>query len=118
MPNSTGGGTYAGHRGYDIRAPYGSPIYACEAGTVIKAERHWSWGNYVLIDHHNGLYSLYAHCSSLAAGIGQQVARGQLIGYVGMTGTATGYHLHLEVWSDPSGARWCLLNPLSFVSRS
>ena len=116
VPNCIGGGTYAGHRGYDFRAPYGSPIYACEAGTVIKAEYHWSWGNYVLIDHHNGLYSLYAHCSSLAASVGQQVARGQLIGYVGMTGTATGNHLHLEVWSDPSGARWCLLDPLSFVS--
>lgn len=116
VPGYTGMGTYAGHRGYDFQAPYGSPIYACDGGTVVNAERHWSWGNYVRIDHHNGLYSLYAHCSSLAVSVGQTVGRGQLIGYVGQTGTASGNHLHLEVWTDPSGARWCLANPLSYVT--
>ena len=85
---------------YDFQAPYGSPIYACDGGTVVNAEWHSSWGNYVRIDHHNGLYSLYAHCSSLAVSVGQTVGRGQLIGYVGQTGNASGNHLHLEVWTD------------------
>lgn len=116
VPDYTSYSTYGGHRGYDFQAPYGSPIYACEAGTVIQATYHSSWGNYVLIDHHNGLYSLYGHCSQLFVSAGQEVARGQLIGAVGMTGTATGNHLHLEVWTDPSGARWCLANPLDFVT--
>lgn len=116
VPNYTSMGTYPGHRGYDFGAPYGAPIYAAEGGTILKAEYHYSWGNYVLIDHHNGLYSLYAHASSLAVSAGQQVQRGQVIAYIGATGNASGYHLHMEVWTDPSGARWALQNPLNYVS--
>ena len=70
----------------------------------------------VLIDHQNGLYSLYAHCSALYVAAGQGVSRGQQIAAVGRTGNASGNHLHLEVWTDPSGARWCLANPLSYVT--
>ena len=83
---------------------------------MVNAGWHYSWGNYVLIDHQNGLYSLYAHCSALYVAAGQGVSRGQQIAAVGRTGNASGNHLHLEVWTDPSGARWCLANPLSYVT--
>ena len=73
---------------------------------MVNAGWHYSWGNYVLIDHQNGLYSLYAHCSALYVAAGQGVSRGQQIAAVGRTGNASGNHLHLEVWTDPSGARW------------
>ena len=116
VPGYRSHGTYPGHRGHDIQASYGTPIYAAEGGTVLKSEYHWSWGYYVLIDHHNGLYSLYGHCSSLAVVPGQEVARGELISYVGSTGTSFGNHLHMEVWSDPSGSWSCLLDPLDFVT--
>ncbi len=116
VPGYTGYSTYPGHRGYDFQAPAGSPIYACETGVVVNAGWHYSWGNYVLIDHQNGLYSLYAHCSALYVAAGQGVSRGQQIAAVGRTGNASGNHLHLEVWTDPSGARWCLANPLSYVT--
>lgn len=116
VPGYRGHSTYPGHRGEDIQADYGTPIYAAEGGTVLKAEYHRSWGNYVLIDHHNGLYSLYGHCSSLAVVAGQEVGRGELIAYIGSTGNSFGNHLHIEVWSDPSGSWSCLLNPLDFVT--
>lgn len=99
-----------GHRGMDIRAPYGSPIYACDAGTVVEAGWHYSWGNYVKIDHGNGMTTLYAHCSALLVGAGQSVARGTPIGLVGSTGYSSGNHCHLEV---TVGGR--LTNPQPYI---
>lgn len=99
-----------GHRGMDIRAPYGSPIYACDSGTVVEAGWHWSWGNYVKIDHGNGMTTLYAHCSALLVGAGQGVARGTPIGLVGSTGNSSGNHCHLEV---TVGGR--LTNPAPYI---
>ncbi len=97
------------HGGLDIAAPniYGASIYACDNGEVATATYHYSWGNYVLIDHGNGYATLYAHMSSIAVSEGQSVSKGQVIGYVGSTGYATGPHLHIEVWingsrTDPS----------------
>ncbi|MCR5783837.1 MAG: peptidoglycan DD-metalloendopeptidase family protein [Clostridia bacterium] len=97
------------HGGLDIAAPniYGASIYACDSGEVATATYHYSWGNYVLIDHGNGYATLYAHMSSIAVSEGQSVSKGQVIGYVGSTGYATGPHLHIEVWingsrTDPS----------------
>lgn len=91
------------HRGTDICAPAGTPIYACAGGTVVEAGWHYSWGNYVRIDH-GGYYTLYAHCSQLSVSAGQAVAQGQLVGLVGNTGNSSGNHCHLELWLDNSGS--------------
>ena len=92
-----GSGVVKNHTGTDIYAPKGTKIYASNNGTVIKAERDSSYGNYVLIDHGGGIYTLYAHASKLLVKAGQYVAKGTPIAEVGMTGSATGYHLHFEV---------------------
>ena len=86
------------HNGLDIGADYGTPIVAAQAGQVISAEYHWSWGNNVLIWHNQDYSTRYAHCSSLAVTPGQYVEQGQTIGYVGNTGYSFGYHLHFEVY--------------------
>jgi murein DD-endopeptidase MepM/ murein hydrolase activator NlpD len=85
------------HEGIDIAAPSGTAIRAAAAGTVIYAGWLGGYGNLVVIDHGNGLATAYGHQSSLAAGSGQAVAQGQVIGYVGSTGHSTGPHLHFEV---------------------
>ena len=90
---------------------YGLKISAAESGKVITASYHWSYGNYIVIDHGNGLSTLYAHCSSLAVGAGQSVSKGQTIGYIGSTGNSTGPHLHFEV--RVNGSR---TNPLNYIS--
>lgn len=102
------------HGGIDIcvsGGSYGKAISAAAAGTVITASYHYSYGNYVMIDHGNGLATLYAHCSSLAVGAGQSVSAGQTIAYVGDTGYVSGPHLHFEV--RVNGQR---TNPLGYVS--
>ena len=86
------------HNGLDIAAGYGTPIVAAQAGEVIQAEYHWSWGNNVLIWHNETFATRYAHCSSLAVSPGQYVEQGQIIGYVGSTGESFGNHLHFEVY--------------------
>lgn len=94
-------GLRAFHTGIDIAGPgEGSPIYAANNGVVYIAEEHWSYGYYVVINHNNGYYTLYAHMMSWPlVKPGEIVSRGQKIGYMGMTGDATGPHLHLEVWT-------------------
>ena len=88
-----------GHRGADICAPYGTPILAADSGSVVAAGWHWSYGNYVEIDHGNGYRTLYAHMSSISVTQGQAVSQGQEIGKVGSTGNSTGNHCHFEVYS-------------------
>jgi len=85
------------HAGQDIAAPSGSPIYAAETGVVSSAGWRGGYGNATVIDHGGGLATLYAHQSRFGVRAGQQVTRGQLIGYVGSTGYSTGPHLHFEV---------------------
>lgn len=86
------------HRGMDIGGiGYNAPIKASKAGRVIVATSHWSYGNYVVIDHGNGITTLYAHNTSLAVGVGQYVSQGQVIAYSGSTGNSTGPHCHFEV---------------------
>lgn len=90
------------HNGLDIGAPYGTPIVAAQAGQVLSAEYHYSWGNNVFI-YHNGTYSTrYAHMSSMAVSAGEYVEAGQIIGYVGSTGYSFGNHLHFEVYENDS----------------
>lgn len=86
------------HNGLDIGAGYGSPIVAAQAGEVISAQYHWSWGNNVLIWHNETFSTRYAHMSSIAVSAGQYVEQGQIIGYVGSTGESFGNHLHFEVY--------------------
>jgi murein DD-endopeptidase MepM/ murein hydrolase activator NlpD len=90
-----GGSKY--HTGVDLRAPEGSPIRAVEGGIVKNVGRRGGYGNAVEIDHGNGLSTLYAHASELLVTKGQNVTEGQPVGRAGMTGRATGPHLHFEV---------------------
>ena len=85
------------HTGIDVPAPGGTPILAAKSGQVVTSAKHYSYGNYVVIDHGNGNSTLYAHMRSRAVSEGQMVKQGQVIGYVGTTGSSTGNHLHLEV---------------------
>lgn len=85
------------HKGADICAAYGTPIYASDSGVVVTAGFHYSYGNYVVIDHGNGWTTLYGHMSALGCSSGQAVERGEVIGYVGSTGNSTGNHCHFEM---------------------
>jgi peptidoglycan DL-endopeptidase CwlO len=85
------------HEGVDIGAPTGTPIIAAGAGVVIYSGWMSGYGNLVVIDHGGGLATAYGHMSSIAAGSGASVERGQVIGYVGCTGHCFGPHLHFEV---------------------
>lgn len=85
------------HKGIDIGASYGADIVAAADGTVIFAGHSNSAGNYLTVNHGNGMYTVYMHCSSLTASKGQKVSRGQIIAKVGSTGFSTGNHLHFGV---------------------
>ena len=101
-------GKVSSHTGTDIACAEGTPILAAADGIVTVANGLDSWGGsygyYIQIDHGSGLETLYAHCSSICVTTGQQVQAGQIIGYVGHTGRATGSHLHLEVHVNGSRA--------------
>ncbi|RDE04709.1 M23 family metallopeptidase [Sphingomonas aracearum] len=97
------------HKGLDIAAPWGSPIYAAIDGVVQFAGRSSGYGNFVKLAHGGGIASGYGHMSRIAVRPGQRVARGQVIGFVGSTGMSTGPHLHWEVWKNGAA-----VNPRSF----
>lgn len=103
----------AAHRGMDISGGgvLGAPIVACNTGTVIIAQyAHGSYGNYIVLDHGDGIKTLYAHCTALTRGVGETVGRGEQIATVGSTGFSTGPHLHLEVQTGGG-----LQNPLNYL---
>ncbi|HHB0714498.1 peptidoglycan DD-metalloendopeptidase family protein [Enterococcus faecium] len=108
-PFGTRGGEF--HRGLDLAAAQGEPIYASKAGMVIKAEFHPSWGNYVAIEHEDGTTALYAHQQEYQVKVGDKVKQGQIIGYVGSTGNSTGSHLHFELCLDHSLNQSQLVDP-------
>ena len=85
------------HSGIDIGVDYGTPVHAAAAGVVVEADWMGGYGNAVLIDHGNGLSTIYGHNTSLTVSAGQTVSQGQLIAYSGATGMATGPHVHFEV---------------------
>lgn len=85
------------HKGLDIATSTGTPIGAAAGGTVTFSGWSGSYGNFIIIDHGNGIQTAYAHCSALYVSAGQYVSQGQSIGAVGSTGNSTGPHLHLEV---------------------
>ncbi len=86
------------HTGIDIATGRkGDPVIATADGQIINVESHPAWGNYIMIKHKYGFYTRYAHLNSFRVTMGQQVQKGQVIGYIGNTGTSTGPHLHYEV---------------------
>jgi murein DD-endopeptidase MepM/ murein hydrolase activator NlpD len=85
------------HPGIDIGVPTGTPIQAAASGTVIWCGWMSGYGNLVMIDHHNGLATLYGHQSQVAVGCNSEVSQGQVVGYSGCTGFCTGPHVHFEV---------------------
>ena len=104
-------GYYTMHNGIDIGASYGTAIYASDGGIVVTATYSYSYGNYVMICHGTGRYTLYAHMSSMAVSEGDAVSQGSVIGYVGTTGYATGPHIHFEIIENDTR-----VNPLQFFS--
>lgn len=88
------------HKGADICAPYGSAILASDNGVVTTAGYHYSYGNYVVINHGNGWTTLYAHASALHVSVGQYVEQGQIIASVGSTGNSSGNHCHFEMYDN------------------
>lgn len=98
------------HSGIDISGSYGDPIYAVDSGRVIYSGWQSGYGKVIIIDHGNGMSTLYAHCSQLLVGEGEQVKKGQLIGRVGSTGWSTGPHLHFEIRKNGTP-----VNPISMV---
>lgn len=85
------------HKGIDIGASHGSPVYAYSSGTVVYAGWNSGYGNFVAINHGNGMVTRYGHLSAIYVKCGQKVATRQRIGAVGSTGVSTGSHLHFEV---------------------
>ena len=98
------------HNGIDMAAPNGSPILAAESGTVVAATYNSSMGNYIMINHGNGLYTIYMHASALYVSTGQKVTRKKKIAAVGSTGRSTGPHLHFSVRQNGS-----YVNPRNFL---
>ncbi len=105
------GAVQSTHQGLDFRVPSGTPVSAVNSGTVILAQPLYFEGNCVVIDHGQGLLTLYLHLSEMHVKEGERVAKGQPIGLSGGTGRATGPHLHLAV-------RWqgVYLNPAALLS--
>jgi murein DD-endopeptidase MepM/ murein hydrolase activator NlpD len=85
------------HHGIDLAAPTGTPVYATADGVVGRADWYSSYGLYISINHGGAMETRYAHLSRLAVAAGDNVKKGDLIGYVGSTGRSTGPHLHYEV---------------------
>lgn len=106
-------GASTNHKGIDIRAGYGAPIYAADSGTVLISQKVSSYGNYITIGHGNGYTTLYGHMSRRLVSAGDTVSQGQLIGYAGATGVANAPHLHFEIWKN--GTR---VNPLDYFNSS
>ncbi|MGI6459229.1 MAG: M23 family metallopeptidase [Candidatus Hydrogenedentales bacterium] len=95
---SAGGGASRLHKGIDISAPKGCPIYATADGFVARAERDRSgYGKHVIVNHAGGYSTLYAHLSEIRVKAGAWVRAGQVVGEAGQTGRASGVHLHYEV---------------------
>lgn len=106
---TAGASTY--HQGVDLAAPANTPVYATRSGVVTTTTYSNAAGYYVTINHGDGFSSIYMHLNNYVVSAGQAVSAGQLIGYVGRTGTATGYHLHFGIAYN--GA---YVNPCAYVS--
>ncbi len=102
-----------GHKGYDIAASKGTPILSVYDGRVESVNTSGNaYGLHFVIDHGNGIKTLYAHCSQLYVSVGDQVERGEVVGLVGATGRVTGTHLHFEVYKNGAPA-----NPMNYIGK-
>ncbi|MCD8224508.1 MAG: peptidoglycan DD-metalloendopeptidase family protein [Clostridiales bacterium] len=104
-------GASTDHKGIDISAQTGASILAAASGTVVIATYSYSAGNYIMINHGGGIYTVYMHCSQLLASEGQEVAQGETIARVGSTGYSTGPHLHFGIRANGS-----YVNPSLYVA--
>lgn len=104
-------GASSNHQGIDIGASTGAGIVAAASGTVTISTYSYSAGNYIMIHHGGGVYTVYMHCSELLVSAGQEVSQGQLIAKVGSTGYSTGPHLHFGIRVNGS-----YVNPVKYVS--
>lgn len=100
------------HNGLDFSAPKGTPVYATGDGVIITAHRSSSYGKVIYIDHGHGYETRYAHLSKFIVDADDRVKRGQIIGYVGSTGTSQSAHLHYEVLVNGKH-----VNPINFFQR-
>jgi len=98
------------HRGIDLSVPQGTPILSTADGIVSFSGWNGGGGNVIVIEHGHGYSTYYAHNQRNAVQIGQRVKRGELIGYAGATGNATGSHVHYEIWKDDRA-----VNPKKFI---
>lgn len=103
-------GATTNHGALDIAAGYGTPIYAADGGTVTAAGWNGGLGYRVLINHGNGMETIYGHCSSLVVSAGEHVYKGQLIAYMGSTGISSGSHCHFGVYVNNT-----LVDPLNYL---
>jgi murein DD-endopeptidase MepM/ murein hydrolase activator NlpD len=93
------------HTGVDFAAPQGTPVLAALAGRVVLAESLGGYGLTVMLGHPGGIQTLYAHLDRIDVAVGAEVGQGDAIGTVGITGSATGPHLHFELRSGEQGAQ-------------
>lgn len=103
-------GASTNHKGMDFAAPTGTPIYAAQSGTVTTARYSGNAGNMIVINHGDGLVTIYMHCHAMYVSAGQRVEKGQNIAAVGSTGNSTGPHLHFQV--EKNGTP---VNPLGYL---
>lgn len=105
------------HAGVDFAAAYGTPIQACDAGTVIYAQfgsaPYGGYGNLVIVRHSPTLISMYAHCSTIRVKVGQTVKKGQIVADVGSTGDSTGNHCHFEIRANDKAS-----DPMRYLKKS
>nr|WP_239589522.1 M23 family metallopeptidase [Metabacillus crassostreae] len=98
------------HKGIDIARPSNKTIKAADNGKVVSAGFDGGYGNKVVIDHNNGMRTVYAHLESISVSVGQVVSQGQKLGVMGSTGNSTGVHLHFEVYENGN-----LKNPMDYL---
>ena len=103
-------GEWKMHKGVDLVAPKGTPIYASRSGYVTIATYHSTAGNYVTLNHQDGYTSVYMHMTHYVVKVGEYVKAGELIGYVGSTGRSTGYHLHFGIAYNGE-----YVNPMKYI---
>jgi murein DD-endopeptidase MepM/ murein hydrolase activator NlpD len=113
MHNDPFTGSYQLHKGIDIAAPKGTPVYATANGIVARTSYQAGLGNLIVLDHGDGYSTYYGHLSKVKVAPGHRVTRGELIGLVGSTGYSTGPHLHYEVHENGRA-----LDPSKFIIKS
>ena len=104
-------GASSNHKGIDIGAPTGTNIVAAASGTVVVSTYSYSAGNYIMVNHGGGVYTVYMHASKLLASVGDTVEKGEVIAKVGSTGYSTGPHLHFGIRVNGT-----YVNPRQYVS--